>query len=141
MYEIYQKLLDKNGMKSSYVSQKTGVSNATLSDWKNGKSTPKADKMKKIADFFGVTVDYLMTGKSESKISENFLTRKDERDIAKDLDRIMDEIKNRDNGPLFYNGTEIDDESMDFLENAINFALRESKKENKVKYNPNKNKK
>ena len=34
----------------------------TLSDWKNGKSTPKQDKLMKIADYFGVSLDYLMTG-------------------------------------------------------------------------------
>ena len=35
----------------------------TLSDWKNGKTTPKQDKLLKIADYFGVSLDYLMTGK------------------------------------------------------------------------------
>lgn len=140
MYDVFLRLLEKKGIKTSVVAKETGISNMTFSDWKNGKSTPKADKMKKIADYFGVTVDYLMTGENEIE-SNNSLTKKDERDIRKDLDRIMDEIKNRDNGPLYYGGVEIDDESMDFLENAINFALRESKKENKVKYNPNKNKK
>lgn len=37
----------------------------TLSDWKNGKSTPKQDKLMKIADYFGVTVEYLMTGEEK----------------------------------------------------------------------------
>jgi transcriptional regulator with XRE-family HTH domain len=34
----------------------------TLSDWKRGKSKPKADKMKKIADVLNVSVDYLING-------------------------------------------------------------------------------
>ena len=63
MYEIYQKLLDEKGLKNSDVSRATGISNMTLSDWKNGKTKPKTDTMKKIANFFGVSVDYLMTGK------------------------------------------------------------------------------
>lgn len=63
MYEIYQKLLDEKGLKNSDVSRATGISNMTLSDWKNGKTKPKTDTMKKIAIFFGVSVDYLMTGK------------------------------------------------------------------------------
>lgn len=63
MYEIYQELLDKKGLKNSDVSRGTGVSNMTLSDWKHGKTTPKTDTMQKIADFLGVSVDYLMTGK------------------------------------------------------------------------------
>jgi len=39
----------------------------TLSQWKNGRSTPKVDKLQKIADYFGVTIDYLLNGKENSK--------------------------------------------------------------------------
>lgn len=65
MYEIYQKLLDMNGVKSADVSRATGISNMTFSDWKKGKSTPKMDKIEKIAKYFGVTADYMMGKKSE----------------------------------------------------------------------------
>ena len=62
MYEIYQRLLDEKGIKNSDISRATGISNMTLSDWKRGVSKPKSDKMKKIADFLGVSVEYLETG-------------------------------------------------------------------------------
>lgn len=63
MYEVYQKLLDEKGLKNADVARETEISNMTLSDWKRGKTVPKLDKMQKIADYFGVSVDYLMTGK------------------------------------------------------------------------------
>ena len=63
MYEVYQRLLDKKGLKNADVARATGISNMTLSDWKRGKSVPKADKMQKIAEYLNVSVDYLMTGK------------------------------------------------------------------------------
>ena len=63
MYEIFEKLLKQKGVSAYAVSVATGVSTATLTDWKKGRYTPKADKMQKIADYFGVSVDYLMTGK------------------------------------------------------------------------------
>lgn len=66
MYDIYQKLLDKHGLKNSDISRATGISNMTLSDWKRGVSTPKHDKLKKIADYFGVSVEYLMTGEEKT---------------------------------------------------------------------------
>lgn len=66
MYEIYQKLLDMNGVKSADVARATGISNMTFSDWKKGKSTPKMDKIEKIAKYFGVTTDYMMGKKSEA---------------------------------------------------------------------------
>lgn len=62
MYEVYQRLLDKKGLKNADVARATGISNMTLSDWKRGKSVPKSDKMRKIAEYLNVSVDYLMTG-------------------------------------------------------------------------------
>lgn len=141
MYEIYCKLRDEKGIKDSDVVKSTGITKSTFSDWKSGRSKPKNDKLQKIAEYFGVTVDYLMTGKEEVKEKDPELTARDQRDIAKDLDRIMEEIKKGDDGPLYYNGVEIDQASIGLLQNAIEYALRETKKENKVKYNPNKNKK
>lgn len=54
-----------NGVKSADVARATGISNMTFSDWKKGKSTPKMDKIQKIAKYFGVTTDYMMGKKSE----------------------------------------------------------------------------
>lgn len=141
MYEIFVKLLEKYGITAYKVSKATGIAGSTFSDWKSGRSTPKQDKLQKIADYFGVSVDYLMTGKEETKEKDPALTARDERDIAKDLDHIMGQIQKGDDGPLYYNGVEIDEASIGLLQNAIEYALRETKKENKVKYNPNKNKK
>lgn len=66
MYDRYQKLLDEKGLKNADVARATKISNMTLSDWKNGKSTPKADKLQKIADFLDVSIEYLTTGKETS---------------------------------------------------------------------------
>ena len=63
MYSIFEMLCEKNGITPYKVGKETGIATSTLSDWKNGKSTPKQDKLKLIADYFGVSVDYLMTGK------------------------------------------------------------------------------
>lgn len=143
MYEVFEQLLQKYGVTSYKVAKEAGVTQTALSNWKSGRSTPTTKTLQKIADYFGVTIDYLMTGKEDSERSESKqeLTARDERDIAKDLDRIMGEIKKGDDGPLYYNGVEIDSASLSLLQNAIEYALRETKKENKVKYNPHKSQK
>lgn len=64
MYEIFSSLLQKNGVTAYKVSKETGVSQSSLSDWKLGKITPKTETLKKIADYFGVSVDYLLTGEN-----------------------------------------------------------------------------
>lgn len=63
MYEIFANLLIENNKKAIDVSKATGIPASTFSDWKKGRSVPKQDKLQKIADFFHVSVDYLMTGK------------------------------------------------------------------------------
>lgn len=67
MYEIFAQLLEKYNVTPYKVSKETGVAQTTLSDWKRGRSTPKSDTMKKIADYFGVSVDYLMTGSDKKR--------------------------------------------------------------------------
>lgn len=141
MYEVFEGLLQKYGVSTYKVSKETGIAQSVFSSWKNGISTPKNDKMKKIADYFGVTVDYLMTGNKEAEKKETKLTPKDERDIKKTLEKIVDDIKENRDGPLYYGDQEIDEDSLLLLADAIEMALRHIKPINKEKYNPNKNKK
>lgn len=65
MYEIYEQLLQKHGLTNYKVSKATGIAQSVLSSWKKGVSIPKTDKMQKIADLLGVSVEYLMTGKDD----------------------------------------------------------------------------
>ena len=60
MYKKYEELLRKTGKTSYQVSKDTGIGQNTLSDWKTGRSNPKVDKLKKIADYFGVPLDYFL---------------------------------------------------------------------------------
>ena len=60
LYKKYVLLRDGNGVTDYEVSKQTGISSSTFSDWKSGRSNPKIEKLKKIADYFGVTVDYFL---------------------------------------------------------------------------------
>ena len=60
---VFEQLLSKYGVTAYKVAKETGITTATLSNWKQGKYTPKQDKLQKIADYFGVSLEYLMTGK------------------------------------------------------------------------------
>ncbi|SET79344.1 Transcriptional regulator, contains XRE-family HTH domain [Lacrimispora sphenoides] len=108
MYEIFEQLLQKCGVTAYKVSKETGVTQSTLSDWKRGRSTPKTDNMKKIADYFGVTVDYLMTGE-EAK------------DITPEASRI-------ETLAAHFEGEEITDEEMEEIMNYVRFVKSRRKK-------------
>lgn len=59
MYERFKKLLDENNAKPSEIAKATGIPPSTFSDWKVGRSRPKLDKIKKIADYFEVSYLWL----------------------------------------------------------------------------------
>lgn len=65
MYTIFEQLLKERGLKISDVSKATGISYSSFTDWKAGRYTPKSDKRQKIADFFGVSLNYLDTGEQD----------------------------------------------------------------------------
>lgn len=134
MYEIFEQLLLKFGATAYQVAKATGISTATLTNWKKGRYTPKQDKLQKIADYFGVTVEYLMTGKNEPKEKAPELTARDERDIAKDLENIMNKLSAGESGPASYNGEDLDPEAADLFRDELEIALRRLKLINKEKY-------
>lgn len=279
MYEIFEQLLSERGVTPYRVAKETGITTATLTSWKQGKYTPKPEKLQKIADYFHVSLDYLM-GKNGSlttcpdcgltydssypediethieqhtawekavkefgeiysngvkceqikaenrKISHDLslpleercnaqirvlkclfsrslvansyslehvpfdtyvammlnnpsyqkynleddlrqalidkygtapgmksgtiyhipkksktISRKDKRDIKKDLDRIMEQLSNQEYGPAAYDGEELSPEAAELFRDELEIALKRLKLINKEKYNPHKNKK
>lgn len=60
MYERFAELLKKNNVTAYRVAKDTGFNAALFSDWKSGKSKPKADKLKILADYFGVSIEYFL---------------------------------------------------------------------------------
>ena len=65
MYERFMLILKARGLTPYKVSKETGVSQATLTSWKNGTYVPKYDKLKKLADYLKIEVEELMGGLNE----------------------------------------------------------------------------
>ncbi len=59
-YSAFEHLLKINNSTVYRVSKETGIAASTFTDWKNGRSCPKADKLKRIAAFFGVSLDEML---------------------------------------------------------------------------------
>lgn len=64
MWEIFQKLCEERGVTSADVSRATGVGQSTLGSWKKRRNLLSAKHAQKIADYFGVSLQYLMTGEN-----------------------------------------------------------------------------
>lgn len=65
VYEKFETLLYKSNKTAYQVSKDTGISQACLSDWKTGRSKPKVDKLKILATYFGVSIEYFLEGECE----------------------------------------------------------------------------
>ena len=62
MWKVFEQLLKEKNVTAYEVAKACGFSQSILSRWKSGKYIPKTDKMQKIADYFGVPLEYLLTG-------------------------------------------------------------------------------
>ena len=108
MYSIFEKLCSERGITAYRVCKETGITTSTLSNWKAGRYTPKADKLKKIADFFGGSVEYLLTGKEEqSNVSE--IKDPDLKEEYLNLEKLLLSGKQK---PLYFDGKPADKESI-----------------------------
>lgn len=67
--EIYERvfsILKDRGMTQKELSERTGISQSTISDWKNKRINPSSDKLLILSDVLGVSVYDLLQG-AESK--------------------------------------------------------------------------
>lgn len=55
-----EELVIKKGLSFYKLSQETGMPSSFFSEWKRGKMMPKADKIKILADYFSVPIEYFL---------------------------------------------------------------------------------
>lgn len=84
MYDIFEKLCAENGVTPYRVCKETGLTTSTISNWKAGRYTPKADKLQKIADYFGVSIEFLM-GTEEKEESTIYYTNEETAAVAQKI--------------------------------------------------------
>lgn len=82
-YLRYCEIRDLRGFKDANVAFGTGINKSVFSEWKNGKSQPKADKLKKIADFLDTTIDYILTG--DTLTAEGTYTNPETEKLAREI--------------------------------------------------------
>lgn len=56
----FERLLEENKVTIYRVAKDTGIPPVTLYEWRSGRSTPKTATLKKLADYFGVSIEYFL---------------------------------------------------------------------------------
>lgn len=142
MYDIFMQLMEEKGVTAYRVAKDTGITQATLSRWKTGKVSPSIETLQVLAEYFGVTIDYLMgnTHADEQTPPETqkapTLNKKDERDIAKTLGQLKETLENEEG--LMFDGNPMTDEAKESILAAMEVGLQMAKLKNKEKYTPKK---
>ena len=107
-----------------------GLGNGTISRWKS--ASPNTEKLQKIADYFNVSMDYLLG-------RENYLSTKDQLDIEKILKQTQEQLMNQEG--LMFDGDPATPEAVESIVAAMQIGMEMAKKKNKEKYTPKKYKK
>ena len=127
LYERIRDIAKTKGVSVNKMENDLNFARSYISKFR--KITPSGDVLKKIAEYLNVSVDSLL-GKE--------LNDKDEKDIARDLDKIMEKLSSGEDGPASFNGEELDPEAAEMFRDELQLALRRLKIINKEKYTPKK---
>lgn len=108
------------------------ASQNTVSQWENGTRKPSYDIIQEIADYFDVSVDYLLG--HQEQLPE--LNSKDKREIQEILDDTEQQLLSQDG--LMFDGSPATDEDVQKIIMAMKMGMEMIKKENKAKFTPKK---
>ena len=121
-----KELRAKKNMKQGDLAAYLGVAQSTLSGWESEKYQIDNENLFKLADYFGVSVGYLLgkEEKSEIKGSSN-----DTIDVQEKLQELLSQLETKDS--LMFSGVALSDDSKELLAAALERILRLTKTVNK----------
>lgn len=132
-------LMQRDGITKYRISKTVGCSATTVANWLSG-TAPTGEYLQKLSEMFGVSVDYLLGNEEKpAPESRNGLSIKEQKDIARKLEKMMDELE--ESGDLMFDGDPASEEAKESIRNALAMGLEYARKVNREKYNPYKNKK
>lgn len=136
-FDILKKLCDEQGISINTLEERIELGKNTLYSWK--KNTPKGSNLIKVADYFDVSTDYLL-GRTDSKRYYD-LTEKDEKDIKKELSKMIDGLSDTNGSYAAFDEQTLDDldeEDRELLIASLENSLRLAKRIAKQKFTPKK---
>ena len=116
-----------------------GVKRARYNAWENNIARPDLDMIGKLAEVHGVSVDFLLGRGSDSQpaaIPAGTLVPREERDIAKDLEKMMNDLESKE--ALSFHGEAMDEQTKELLRISLENSMRLAKQLSKQKFTPHK---
>lgn len=129
IYERVQHLAKNQGLSVRELGNKLNIGPTTLYKWK--KQTPKSDILIKVADFFGVSTDYLL-GRSDDKYD---LSPQEKIDIGIEAEKMMKGLN--EEGSINFYGEPMSEEDKEATLSALNLLMTINRKKAKKKKDMN----
>ena len=96
-YDLFCQLCEKQGVSVTRATVEMGLSRTIGSKWKRTGATPNGETLNRIAEYFGVTTDYLLTGEKKEKAAIDA--------VDDDLREYLDELRSRPEKRLLFSVT------------------------------------
>ena len=94
-----RKILDEKAMSISELERLSDISRGTVGKW--DKVVPSADKLQRVAQTLGTSMDYLLTGKEQKDDAETLLLAREAKTLTKEqlnaVKSVIDEFKRNNN--------------------------------------------
>ena len=130
MFERYLEMLKEKKLKNIDVSRATGIPASTFSDWKKGKSSPKRDKIEKIANFFEINPDWLAGTSNVKTKSQEYPHQKVPYYFNSETSKIAQEIyNNKELSLLFDAARDAEPEDLQALHSMLMALKRKEKRD------------
>lgn len=127
--QMVESELKRRGIPKEQFYKESGISSATMSQWRKRIYSPSSAAIKKIEEYLGIVFSI------EHKDAPT-LTEKDRRDIARDLEDMMAHLES--SGDLMFYGDPMSDEARESIRAAMKLGLEAAKLKNKELYTPKK---
>lgn len=79
-FDVYKKLCEEHNVTCSRAAQEMGINKGTVSVWKKKGTSPQAAQLQKIAEYFGVSADYLLSMDKKENLTSGAADEVDELD-------------------------------------------------------------
>lgn len=70
-YDNFLRICKEHGISPSRAAEACGINRSNVSNWKANGYTPRSDVLNKIADYFGVSVDYLLGNEQKKELPDD----------------------------------------------------------------------
>lgn len=126
-------LRSAKGLTHQEVANLLGITRQAYSNYEGGKREPDHKTLKRLAEVFEVSTDYLLGRPGGDTMT---LTGKEEKDLAKDLERMLSSLES--DASLAFMGEPMDPETKELMKISLENSMRLAKQLAKRKFTPKK---